>query len=190
MKRRVPYPEAIENTSHIAWLCREFSLPVGGLHPPSSRHPEQSARKVSILCLKQLARRHTPVPSTYLRQLDREMSVINKLQLADFFLLVKDVVDFAVSRGIRHSVRGSAAGSLVTYLLLGGVDPVLCDDIRGLLRRTAAEGCTVILSSHLLLDVAGASDTVILLDQGQVFLSDLLAVYSIGSTGSIPLETD
>ena len=31
---------------------------------------------------------------------------------------------FARKSGIRHSVRGSAGGSLVVYLLLGGVDPV------------------------------------------------------------------
>ncbi len=40
---------------------------------------------------------------------------------------VRNVVDFARSRNIRHSVRGSAAGSLVVYLLLGGVDPVAHD---------------------------------------------------------------
>jgi DNA-directed DNA polymerase III PolC len=64
------------------------------------------------------------LPLHYLRRLDQELAVIDQMHLADFFLLVRQVVDFAREKGIRHSVRGSAAGSLVVYLLLGGVDPV------------------------------------------------------------------
>ena len=82
----------------------------------------------------------------------------------------------SLSKGQRR--RASLAAALLTepsVLLLdeplGGVDPVLCDDIRALLKRTAAQGTTVILSSHLLLDVAGASDSVTLLDAGRVFVS-------------------
>ncbi len=124
MMQRIPYPQAIENTAYIASLCREFSLPVGKLHPPSLQESEDASRKLSELCLKEISRLHRPVPPAYLRQFDREMAAIDKLQLADFFLLVKMVVDFARRQGIRHSVRGSAAGSLVVHLLLGGVDPL------------------------------------------------------------------
>ena len=49
------------------------------------------------------------------------------VRLSNLFLLVKEVVDFAAEAGIRHSVRGSAAGSLVVFLTLGGVDPVAND---------------------------------------------------------------
>lgn len=131
MERRVPYPQAIENTSRIAELCREFSLPVGRLHPPSLLGSDEAPRRVYGLCLKELVRLYRgegdavgTIPLAYLRQLDREMTIITELKLADFFLLVKEVVDFARRNRIRHSVRGSAAGSLVVYLLLGGVDPV------------------------------------------------------------------
>lgn len=124
MTRRIPYPQAIENTRHIAQLCTGFTLPLGRLHPPSWRRPEEASKKLTTVCLKQLAGRYRPVPIAYLRQFDLEMSAITKLELADFFLLVKEVVDFAEQEGIRHSVRGSAAGSLVVSLLLGGVDPV------------------------------------------------------------------
>jgi DNA-directed DNA polymerase III PolC len=124
MARRIPYPEAIENTRYIASLCRSFSMPVGRLHPPSLQGPRQASKKLAGLSLKEMIRTHAPVPTTYIRQLDRELEVINRLELADFFLLVREVVEWARSRGIRHSIRGSAAGSLVVYLLLGGVDPV------------------------------------------------------------------
>jgi len=124
MERRVPYPQALANTGHIASLCGSFSLPVGSLHPPSFQEPRDASGKLAALSLKELTRLHQPVPTGYIRQLDLELSAIEKLELADFFLLVREVVDFARGREIRHSIRGSAAGSLVVYLLLGGVDPI------------------------------------------------------------------
>ncbi len=124
MLARVPYPEALENTERIARLCRAFAFPVGRLHPPSLQPPAQASAKLRRLSFGEAARRYRPLPLHYLRRLDQELTVIDQMNLADFFLLVRQVVDFARERGIRHSVRGSAAGSLVVYLLLGGVDPV------------------------------------------------------------------
>jgi DNA-directed DNA polymerase III PolC len=124
MARRIPFPEAIENTRRIAALCRSFSLPVGGLHPPTLQPPGEASRKLARVCAEEMTKRLGPVPTAYLRRLDGELEAIRRIEFSDFFLLVRKVVDFARSRGIRHSVRGSAAGSLVVYLLLGGVDPV------------------------------------------------------------------
>jgi DNA-directed DNA polymerase III PolC len=124
MERRIPFPSALENTSFIASMCRPFSMPVGKLHPPLLQNPHESSRKLTTLAFREAARSFRPASLPYLRRLDQELAVINQLRLSDFFLLVKDVVDFARKMGIRHSVRGSAAGSLVVYLLLGGVDPV------------------------------------------------------------------
>jgi len=124
MARRIPYVQAIENTGVIASLCRSFSLPVGRLHPPLFQEPERASKKLASLSLREMAGLMPSVSLPYLRRLDREVTVINQLRLADFFLLVRQVVDFARRSGIRHSVRGSAAGSLVVYLLLGGVDPI------------------------------------------------------------------
>lgn len=124
MERRIPYPSALAATRHIASLCASFSLPVGRLHPPTLHPPEEASRKLTTLCLREAAARYRPMPTAYLRRFDSEIQVINQMHLGDFFLLVRDVVDFARKAGIRHSVRGSAAGSLVVHLLLGGVDPV------------------------------------------------------------------
>lgn len=124
MERRIPYPEAISNTAHIAAMCRSFTLPVDRLHPPAFQKQEEAIKKATNLGYRELARHHKPVSVQYLRQLEHELAVIDKLKLADFFLMVRDVVEFARKKGIRHSVRGSAAGSLLVYLLLGGVDPL------------------------------------------------------------------
>ncbi len=124
MRRRVPYPEALANTARIAALCASFALPFDELHPPRLQDSDVAAEKLARETFTELSRLHRPVPAQYIRQLDLELGAINKLGMADFFLLVKEVVDFARSGAIRHSIRGSAAASLVVYLLLGGVDPI------------------------------------------------------------------
>ena len=127
MKARIKYRQAIENTLYVASLCKCFSLPIGKLHPPSIQGHQKALEKLGKLCFKELASLYSPAGIGYLRRLDQEFQAVNKTQLADFFLTVRNVVDFARSQNIRHSVRGSAAGSLIVYLLLGGVDPVAND---------------------------------------------------------------
>jgi DNA-directed DNA polymerase III PolC len=127
MESKIKYRPAIENTQYIASLCKRFSLPIGKLHPPSMQDPLEASWKLTKLSFKGLAGLNGPVGIKYFRRVERELQAIAKTQLADFFLTVRNVVDFARSRNIRHSVRGSAAGSLVVYLLLGGVDPVAHD---------------------------------------------------------------
>lgn len=124
MQERINNRAAIENTSVIADMCGGFSLPLGKLHPPKIREPESAAKDLTRLCYREMAEEYRPVNLRYLNQLEHELEVIRRMKLADFFLLVRRVGDFARGKGIRHSVRGSAAGSLVLYLLLGGVDPV------------------------------------------------------------------
>jgi len=124
MEEKIPHGPAIENTRYIASLCKSFSFPIGISHPPCFQAPEEASLQLTKLCWRETARLHRPVPASYVRQLDQELDVIKRKSLSDFFLLVKRVVDFAGKTGIRHSVRGSAAGSLVVHLLLGGVDPV------------------------------------------------------------------
>ena len=59
------------------------------------------------------------------RQLAHELEVIGRLELEEFFLCVQQIVCAARSMGIRISGRGSAANSLVAYLLgITGVDPI------------------------------------------------------------------
>jgi error-prone DNA polymerase len=66
--------------------------------------------------------RYQPVTPRAVHQLAHELTVIEKTGLADYFLIVWDIVRFARQNGIRCQGRGSAANSLVAYLL--GVTPV------------------------------------------------------------------
>lgn len=61
-------------------------------------------------------------------RLDAELSVIDGLGFASYFLTVASVVDMTRQRGIRVAARGSGAGSLVNYALgISGVDPLRHD---------------------------------------------------------------
>jgi DNA-directed DNA polymerase III PolC len=124
MEEKIPHRPAIENTRYIASLCKSFSFPIGKSHPPFFQAPDEASAGLTKLCWRETARLYKPVPFSYMRRLNQELDAIRRKELSDFFLLVKRVVDFAKTAGIRHTVRGSAAGSLVVYLLLGGVDPV------------------------------------------------------------------
>jgi DNA-directed DNA polymerase III PolC len=125
MASRIPWPEALENTNKVTELCRRFCLPVGKLHPAKFRFKKEAAdHTLAGTALKELARSRSPVRAEYIIQLDKELGVIKGKGLSDFFLLVREVVEFAKSRGIRHSIRGSAAGSLVAHLLYKCPDPI------------------------------------------------------------------
>ncbi len=63
-----------------------------------------------------------PVTPPAVKQLAHELTVIEAAGLADYFLIVWDIVREARTRGIRCQGRGSAANSLVAYLL--GITPV------------------------------------------------------------------
>lgn len=125
MRAAVPYAEALENTTRVARACH-LELPLNRIHPPSYPLPrgESADRYLTRLCFSALAARYKPVPYRALIRLEQELKTIRQKDLAEYFLLVKDVRDFARARGVRCTIRGSAAGSLLTYLLLGGVDPL------------------------------------------------------------------
>jgi error-prone DNA polymerase len=121
---------ALENTLRIAERCAAAYtyLPSGPqalpLYPvPGGSPPLFYLRE---LCQQSMALRYPSDPPRDL--LERELAVIAQAGLADYFLIVWDIVRFARRKGIRCQGRGSAANSLVAYLLgIGPIDPVACD---------------------------------------------------------------
>ncbi|MEE9470308.1 MAG: PHP domain-containing protein, partial [Gemmatimonadota bacterium] len=53
----------------------------------------------------------------HLKQIEHELRIIRRLELADYFLIMWDIVRFANRRGILVQGRGSAANSAVCYCL-------------------------------------------------------------------------
>ena len=119
-------PHALRNTVSIAercQVCLDFSaqrlpaFPVPAEHTPASY--------LRALCETELRHKFDPVTPQAKEQLAHELRVIERVGLVDYFLVVWDIVRFARARGIRCQGRGSAANSLVAYLLdITPVDPL------------------------------------------------------------------
>ncbi|MGZ8475848.1 MAG: PHP domain-containing protein, partial [Candidatus Limnocylindria bacterium] len=72
-----------------------------------------------------LLRRYHPVTKRALNQLTHELDVIDRTNLAEFFLIVWDLMEFARAGGIIGQGRGSAGDSIVAYCLgITKVDPI------------------------------------------------------------------
>jgi error-prone DNA polymerase len=117
---------AITNTHAIADLCNVDLLAEAVTPPRACLPPGKSAPYfLRKLCGAAFRRRYPQGSEKATTILKRELSVISELGLDEFFLVVREVIQFARSRGIRCSGRGSAANSLVAYLLgITGVDPI------------------------------------------------------------------
>ena len=72
-----------------------------------------------------LRRRYRPITKQAVKQLAHELDVIERTNLAEFFLIVWDLMEFARQRGIIGQGRGSAGDSIVAYCLgITKVDPI------------------------------------------------------------------
>ena len=72
-----------------------------------------------------LLRRYQPVTKRALSQLTHELDIIDRTNLAEFFLIVWDLMEFARKGGIIGQGRGSAGDSIVAYCLgITKVDPI------------------------------------------------------------------
>lgn len=112
-------PEAITNTLRIAEECNldfnfnEFYLPVFEI--PPDKTPESYLRS---LVYQYLPQKFPGYDDRITERLDYELGVINRMGFAGYFLIVQDLVNWARGCGIAVGPgRGSAAGSLVSYLL-------------------------------------------------------------------------
>jgi error-prone DNA polymerase len=94
--------EAIANTHAIAREC-SVDLLAPHVQPPHARLPEDaSAHKyLRRLCREGFFRRFPGGSASALQVLEKELRVIGKLELDEFFLVVREVVEFARGSGIR-----------------------------------------------------------------------------------------
>ena len=121
----------IERTVGLARECAvDFSTVIPGL--PRVQVPEghDEASWLRELVLRGAAGRYGArgMHSKAYQQLDYELGVISKHQLAGYFLIVHRITDFCHDKGILVQGRGSAANSAVCYALgITGVDPIRFD---------------------------------------------------------------
>lgn len=123
------YPQALTN---LASLVEKIDLQIP-LHLKKLPHypleNESAPSYLSKLCQEKLVQRVPDYNEHYQQRLAYELKVITQMGFADYFLIVWDVMDYAHRQQIVTGAgRGSAAGSLVAYVLgITDVDPLKYD---------------------------------------------------------------
>lgn len=120
-------PEALDTTLEIADKCN-VTISFDERHLPKFPVPdgETDTSYLRKLCEEALPRRYHPVTEEVRKRLDYELGVIETMGFPSYFLIVWDYVKFARDHDIPVGPgRGSAAGSVVAYLLgITGLDPL------------------------------------------------------------------
>jgi error-prone DNA polymerase len=119
-------PEAIANTQILSSRL-EFTLEHLGYEFPRYPVPEGSSQMQFLRerTLEGMRERYGSENEKAQKQIDRELALIEKLDLPGYFLIVWDIVRFCREKNILVQGRGSAANSAVCYALgITAVDPV------------------------------------------------------------------
>ena len=119
-------PDATANTREIAEGC-DFRFRLGEWLFPAADLPagETAFSHLTKLCFEGAARRYHPLPGTALERLHFELDTINAMGFTPYFLVVHDIAKYCHDRGIPAAGRGSAAGSMVAYVLgITYIDPI------------------------------------------------------------------
>ena len=121
-------PEAVANTGELA-MRLGFTLKDLGYRFPDYPLPRGQTPIGFLRVLAQCGAQHRygsgPLAEKARRQIEHELALIGRLDLAGYFLIVWDLVEYCRAHDILVQGRGSAANSAVCYALgLTAVDPV------------------------------------------------------------------
>ncbi len=121
------YPDALENTVKIAEKCNLEITTLGKWFFPKFPLPNDEAADTYLTRVaNEKLREKFPNSTKELQdRLDHELGIINAKGYAPYFLIDMDLAAWTKSQGIVTNTRGSAAGSLVSYVLgITTVDPI------------------------------------------------------------------
>jgi len=120
-------PNAIQNTLEIAGRCN-LELDFSRVHLPRYEAPGGLSKEDFLrqLCEQGLPRRYKEATAEIRERLEHELKIIKDMGFVSYFLIVWDFIHYAKTKGIPVGPgRGSAAGSLVSYLLgITDLDPL------------------------------------------------------------------
>jgi len=119
-------PDAIQNSVEIGQKIN-LEIELGKWHfpeieLPSGKNPQDYLRELSK---ERLKNKYSEITDDIKNRLEYELEVIINKGYAPYFLIMADLVNWCTSKGIITNTRGSAAGSLVSYVLgITTVDPL------------------------------------------------------------------
>lgn len=125
-------PEALENSVEIAKRCN-FELKLGKIYLPNYPVPTDTTIQQYFIKLTQEGLQqkffNRAIPDLYQDRLNTELTVLNNMGYAGYFLIVADFIQWARDNKIPVGPgRGSGAGSLVAFSLgITGLDPLQYD---------------------------------------------------------------
>src|SRR5437667_679299 len=119
-------PDAIRQSRRVAERCAFTLADLGYRFPAFPLAPgETPISHLRALTYAGARDRYRTITPAVQRQLEHELGMIERLDLAGYFLIVWDIVRFCRERRILCQGRGSAANSAVCYALgITAVDPV------------------------------------------------------------------
>jgi DNA polymerase-3 subunit alpha len=124
------HEDAMRRTLEVAERCN-VEIELGNILLPKFDVPNggDAFEYLVELCEKGLERRYGTVTTELRERLQFELKAIREMGFADYFLIVADFIGFAKRNGISVGPgRGSAAGSLVAYVLeITDLDPIRYD---------------------------------------------------------------
>jgi error-prone DNA polymerase len=127
-------PATLRRTLEIADRCSFDLSELSYDYPHEDDGKETPQARLERLAREGLAWRYPNGPSERALQLmEKELAVVRELDFPAYFLTVHDIVQFAKSKGILCQGRGSAANSILCYLL--GITDVSPDMISMVFER-------------------------------------------------------
>ena len=123
------FEEAFANARAVADAC-DVDLDLGHQRLPGFPVPtgETAFSYLYDLCQQGAREKYGRITPAVSKQLAHELDVIERAKLAEFFLINWDIVRFCKERRIPAQGRGSAADSIVAYVLdITKVDPIAHD---------------------------------------------------------------
>jgi DNA polymerase-3 subunit alpha len=120
-------PEAVTNTKIVADMCEVYDLELGKAYFPeyiieSGKSAEEELRDLTY---KGLVEKNMSDTKEVRERIEYELGIINSKGYPSYFLVVSDLLRYAKEQGILTNTRGSAAGSLVSYLVgITTIDPL------------------------------------------------------------------
>ncbi|PIB25115.1 error-prone DNA polymerase [Amylibacter kogurei] len=132
------HPAALRRTVEIADKSHFCLSELSYEYPDEIAGGEDPQNRLARLAKDGLKRRYPKgAPASAIAQMDKELALVKALKFPAYFLTVHDIVTFARDQGILCQGRGSAANSILCYLL--GITDVSPEIITMVVERFVSE---------------------------------------------------